>query len=97
MRDFEGPFDPYWLEIFDLSLALGDMESLKSAVILPLIMELNSRVDTDHDNFKNHRPVTNLLFVSKLIELWLFQSFKTGRARLFLQKSQTRHPSKHLF
>ena len=59
-------FAPYWLEIVNLSLALGDMEGLKSAILLPLIKELNSTVDTD--NFKNYRPVSNLLFVSKLIE-----------------------------
>ena len=59
-------FAPYWLEIVNLSLELGDMEGLKSAVLLPLIKELNSSVDTD--NFKNYRPVSNLSFVSKLIE-----------------------------
>ena len=59
-------FAPYWLEIVNLSLELGDMEGLKSAILLPLIKELNSTVDTD--NFKNYRPVSNLLFVSKLIE-----------------------------
>ena len=42
------------------------MEGLKSAVLIPLIKELSSAVDTD--NFKNYRPVSNLLFVSKLIE-----------------------------
>ena len=42
------------------------MDGLKSAVLLPLIKELNSTVDTD--NFKNYRPVSNLLFISKLIE-----------------------------
>ena len=59
-------FAPYWLEIVNLSLQLGDMDGLKSAVLLPLIKELNSTVDTD--NFKNYRPVSNLLFISKLIE-----------------------------
>ena len=59
-------FAPYWLEIVNLSLEIGDMEGLKSAVLIPLIKELSSAVDTD--NFKNYRPVSNLLFVSKLIE-----------------------------
>lgn len=59
-------FIPYWLEIVNLSLDVGSMECLKSAVILPLIKALGSLVDKD--NFKNYRPVSNLLFLSKLIE-----------------------------
>ena len=59
-------FAPYWLEIVNLSLELGDMDGLKNAVLIPLIKELNSTVDTE--NYKNYRPVSNLLFVSKLIE-----------------------------
>ena len=42
------------------------MESLKSAVVLPLIKDLSSLVDTE--KYKNYRPVSNLVFVSKLIE-----------------------------
>ena len=42
------------------------MDVLKSAVILPLIKELISITDTD--SFKNYRPVSNLVFIGKLIE-----------------------------
>jgi len=59
-------FIPYWLEIVNLSLEIGSMDCLKSAVILPLIKALGSLVDKD--NYKNYRPVSNLLFLSKLIE-----------------------------
>ena len=59
-------FLPYWLDIVNLSLEVGSMECLKSAAILPLIKELGSLVDKE--NFKNYRPVSNLLFISKLIE-----------------------------
>ena len=59
-------FAPYWLEIVNLSLEVGSMESLKSAVVLPLIKDLSSLVDTE--KYKNYRPVSNLVFVSKLIE-----------------------------
>ena len=59
-------FIPYWLEIVNLSLEIGSMESLKSAVIIPLIKDLGSLVDKEI--FKNYRPVSNLLFLSKLIE-----------------------------
>ena len=59
-------FAPFWLEIVNLSLAVGSMSNLKSAVLSPLIKELGSLVDTD--NYKNYRPVSNLVFVSKLIE-----------------------------
>ena len=57
---------PYWLEIVNLSLEVGSMDTLKSAVILPLIKELNSMTDTE--NYKNYRPVSNLIFLGKLIE-----------------------------
>ena len=59
-------FAPFWLEIVNLSLEFGDMESLKIGVLLPAIKDLSSTVDAE--NYKNYRPVTNLLFVSKLIE-----------------------------
>ena len=59
-------FIPYWLEIVNLSLEFGSMDSLKSAVIFPLIKELGSLVDKEQ--FKNYRPVSNLQFISKLIE-----------------------------
>ena len=49
-----------------MSLELGSMDCLKSAVILPLIKELGTLVDKE--NFKNYRPVSNLQFLSKLIE-----------------------------
>ncbi len=59
-------FIPYWLDIVNLSLEVGSMEGLKSAVIIPLIKDLSSLVDKEI--FKNYRPVSNLLFLSKLIE-----------------------------
>ena len=57
---------PIWVEIVNLSLETGSMESLKNAVIIPLIKELSS--STDIENNKNYRPVSNLVFISKLIE-----------------------------
>ena len=59
-------FLPFWVEIVNLSLEIGRMDKVKSAVILPLIKELNSMTDTDE--YKNYRPVSNLLFIGKLIE-----------------------------
>ena len=57
---------PFWVEIVNLSLEVGKMDGAKSAVIQPLIKELNSLTDTDE--FKNYRPVSNLVFIGKLIE-----------------------------
>ena len=57
---------PLWLEIVNLSLSTGRMDSLKSAVISPLLKELDEFVDCEV--FKNYRPVSNLTFLSKLIE-----------------------------
>ena len=59
-------FAPFWLEIVNLSLQMGSMDGMVNAVVLPLIKELNSLVDTD--NYKNYRPVSNLVFIGKLIE-----------------------------
>ena len=59
-------FLPFWVEIVNLSLAVGRMDKVKSAVILPLIKELNSMTDTEE--YKNYRPVSNLVFIGKLIE-----------------------------
>ena len=59
-------FLPFWVEIVNLSLDVGKMDGAKSAVIQPLIKELNSLTDTDE--FKNYRPVSNLVFIGKLIE-----------------------------
>ena len=42
------------------------MERLKSAVILPLLKELGSIIDTN--NFKNYCLVSNLVLISKLVE-----------------------------
>ena len=42
------------------------MDGAKSAVIQPLIKELNSMTNTDE--YKNYRPVSNLVFIGKLIE-----------------------------
>ena len=42
------------------------MEGLKNEIVIPLIKELNALTDTD--NFKNYRPVSNLLNVCKLME-----------------------------
>ena len=59
-------FIPFWVDIVNLSLETGDMDGMKSAVVNPLIKELSSIVDTE--NFKNYRPVSNLLLVSKIVE-----------------------------
>ena len=57
---------PFWLELVNLSLSTGSMECLKSAVVTPLLKELDDFVDKEV--YKNYRPVSNLVFVSKLTE-----------------------------
>lgn len=57
---------PFWLELVNLSLSTGSMDCLKSAVIIPLLKEVDDFVDPEI--LKNYRPVSNLLFLSKLIE-----------------------------
>ena len=50
----------------NLSLSTGSMDCIKSAVISPLLKEADGVVDVEV--FKNFRPVSNLVFISKLIE-----------------------------
>ena len=59
-------FVPIWVELVNFSLAEGSMDCLKSAIILPLIKEMDEFMD--NDVLKNYRPVSNLMFLSKLIE-----------------------------
>ena len=59
-------FLPMWELLVNISLSQGSMECLKNAVIAPLIKEMDGIMDKDI--FKNYRPVSNLLFVGKLIE-----------------------------
>lgn len=59
-------FIPFWTELVNISLSQGSMDCLKGAILKPLIKELDEKID--RDNYKNYRPVSNLLFVGKLIE-----------------------------
>lgn len=57
---------PYWLELVNLSLSTGSMECVKSSAISTLLKEADEALDPEI--FKNYRPVSNLVFLSKLIE-----------------------------
>eukprot|EP00794_Sanderia_malayensis_P002629 gene2629-3043_t len=57
---------PLWVDIVNLSLETGSMDCLKSAIVLPMLKDKNKK--TDPENYKNYRPVSNLVFISKLIE-----------------------------
>ena len=59
-------FLPIWTKLVNLSLSEGSIECLKSAVVIPLLKELDDHMDSD--NLKNYRPVSNLQFLEKLIE-----------------------------
>ena len=52
LKDNLETFIPYWLEIVTFSLEVGSMDSLKSAIIFPLIKELGSLVDKE--KYKNY-------------------------------------------
>ncbi len=55
---------PLITHIINLSLRLGDMpQALKKAIIKPLLKKLGLELEK-----KNYRPVSNLAFISKLIE-----------------------------
>ena len=51
--------------IINLSLTTGEMpRDLKSAMLLPLLKKVNA----DFEEFSNFRPISNLKYISKLIE-----------------------------
>ena len=92
-------FVPFWVELVNLSLETGSMEGLKNAVVIPLIKELNALTDTD--NFKNYRPVSNLLYVSKLIERVVARRLQEQMIRndLMIDKNygyEKNHSTEHL-
>lgn len=56
---------PVLCEIVNMSLSSGEFpSSLKSAIVRPLL----KKAGLDLDNLKNYRPVSNLSFLSKLLE-----------------------------
>ena len=55
------------------------MEGLKNVVVIPLIKELNALTDTD--NLNNYKPVSNLLYVSKLTKRVVARSIETEDCR----------------
>ena len=57
---------PYWKELVNLSLSTGSMEYVKSSAITALLKEAEEALDPEI--FKNYRPVSNLVFLSKLTE-----------------------------
>ena len=57
---------PFWVDIVNLSLESGSLQNLKKAIIIPLIKQIGSKVDKEI--YKNYRPLSNLQFLSKLIE-----------------------------
>ena len=55
---------PYICKLVNKSLSTGSVEGLKEAVINPLL----KKAGIDPEMLKNYRPVSDLLFLSKLIE-----------------------------
>ena len=66
LKKITNTFVPIWTELVNLSLSEGSMDCLKSAILLPLIKDLENYMVKD--NFKNYRPVSNLQYIGKLIE-----------------------------
>ena len=62
---------PHMTKIVNLSLQLGDMPiSMKKAIVKPLLKKLGLDLI-----YKNYRPVSNLSFLSKLIEKIVAEQF----------------------
>ena len=55
---------PYLCDLVNKSLSTGNMDGVKESIIVPLL----KKAGLDTDDLKNYRPVSNLVFLSKLIE-----------------------------
>ena len=55
---------PHITILVNKSLATGSIEGIKQSVIAPLIKKYN----LDHDENKSYRPISNIEFISKIIE-----------------------------
>ena len=55
---------PYLTKLVNLSLSTGSFDGLKEAVVRPLF----KNGATDCNDFSSYRPVSNLTFISKLVE-----------------------------
>ena len=55
---------PLWVKLINKSLSSGNFDGFKQAIVTPLIKDNG----LDHNDFKNYRPISNLPFLSKLIE-----------------------------
>ena len=64
---------PYLTKLVNLSLASGSFEGLKDAIVRPLL----KTDSTDHNNLSNYRPVSNLTFLSKLVERVVLSRLQT--------------------
>ena len=66
-------FIPLWSKLVNLSLKTGSMAGLKHAFVSSLLRNINF----DTNQFKNFRPVSNLQFLSKLIERVVLKRLNT--------------------
>lgn len=64
LKECVGDMLPYLTILVNSSLSQGSMDGTKEAIIRPLLKKAN----LDYNKFSNFRPISNLLFVSKLIE-----------------------------
>ena len=55
---------PYICELINVSISTGSMEGVKEATIVPLL----KKAGLDPEIFKNYRPVSDIVVISKLIE-----------------------------
>ena len=55
---------PYYCNLVNTSLRTGSVEGIKDSIIIPLL----KKSGIDSENLKNYRPVTNEVYISKLIE-----------------------------
>ena len=84
---------PTITHIMNLSLASGDFPStFKTAVVRPLLKKSN----LDRNNLKNYRPVSNLSFLSKILEkIVLAQIFEHINSNSLLPQNQSAYRPHH--
>ena len=55
---------PYLVVLVNSSLRSGTVDGIKDAIVRPLL----KKAGLDHNCFKNYRPISNLSFISKVVE-----------------------------
>ena len=64
LKDIVEDLLPYLVDLVNKSLSTGSVEGIKDSIIIPIL----KKAGLDPEILKNYRPVTNVVYISKLCE-----------------------------